>query len=313
MGGPIQASCAFEGCVLETQSLGTLTGYISRLTPSHVTTQIIANSYIDNVANQPFGTEVRLLGCYLDQQVTSFQFLNCSLEIKSCWFIDVLNTALELDTSSRGRLESCRFENCGIGLSVATASVFLANNSLFTNCITFVRCGSCSSLRMRRNIFTTSLGIGIDYREGSKGDIINYALSETEDVGLMISEVANVSLEFGSITSSASHAVHVRTGGKLYIGFMTIDGSGGDAIRLEEGSSVSGRDFIDTGQGAAGEGFHLIHLAFKSTVSSNVVPGANLITPGNDYRVGSLETKTKAQVSSGEPTDVNDAFVLLDL
>lgn len=305
--GPIQASSAFEGCVLETRSPGTPTGYASRFFPSQVATHIITNSYIDNATTQPSGAQIRLLGSYFDIG-TFLQFLNCYSEVEACWFANSSGVALAFASGSTARMESCLFDSCGVGLDVETSSNVLANDSIFENCGTFANCRASSSLRMRRNTFTTSTGVGIDYREGSQGALMDCTVTGAGNVSIQISEAANVSVEASTISSSTSHAIHVMESGSLHFGGLIVEGSGGDAIRLEVGSDASGGTISDGTSPAAGLGFHVIYLGSGSEAALDTVPAATSATAGNDYRVGSLGTVTKALVSAGAPSDVNDAF-----
>ena len=303
--GPLEFSVSLNGCVAETRGPGTPTGYITR--SNRLTTQIIAGSYIDNVTTQPVGAQVRLWGSYFDNIGAFVQFLNSQVNGQACWFNNANDVALSLSIGSTGAFFLCRWDNSGgAGVQVATSSNVLVDDSTFANCAIFTSCESNSSLRMRRNTYITSTGTGIFFTDGSQGTVLDSNITGSGGASILVTDVANISIENTSITSSGSHAIHVNRGGEINTSGVSITASGGDAIRLETGSELHGGSV--SGVGAAAAGFHLIHIASKSDAALNVVPTATPTTVGNDYRVGSAGTKTKALVSGGMPADVNDLF-----
>ena len=304
--GPLNCSVQIEGCFLQTRGGGVPTGYINRT--DRLTSQIIANSYIDNVTTQPTGARVKLWGSYFDLG-TFLQFLNSELDISACWFENADTTAVNISSGTTARCANCRWDAAtGTALVVEVSSVVMANDSTFDSCGTFATCESSSSLRMRRNTFNICTGNGVSFSEGSQGAIRDSAMTAATGVGVLVTEDANISIISTSINSSGSHGIHATRGGEVYVSALSVGASGGDGVRLETGSELHGGSIADGIGPAAAAGFHIIHIASGSEVALDAVPSATPTTAGNDYRVGVAGTKTKAAVTAGAPADVNDGF-----
>ena len=303
--GPLEVSNAFEGCVLETRGGGVPTGYITR--SDRITSQIIANSYIDNVTTQPVGAQVRLWGSYFDL-VTFLQFLNCRVECVACWFLNATDTATFFTSGATARILQCRWDACVAGIGSLTSSIVQLQDSTIDSCDTFAMCESSSSLRMRRITFNISTGNGIEYSEGSQGAIRDCTMTSAGSAGVFVTGDANISILNTSINSSVSHGIHATRGGEVFTNGVTIGASGGDGVRLESGSELHGGSLGDGIGPSAAAGFHVIYIASGSEAALDSVPTATPTTVGNDYRVGVAGTKTKALVSAGAAADVNDGF-----
>lgn len=304
--GPLNFSVLVEGCFLSTRGGGSPTGYITR--SDRLTSQIIANSYIENATTQPFGARVKLWGSYFDLNAF-IQFINCIVDCSACWFVGADADAVSFSAGTTARCTQCRWDSAvGRALVVEVSSVVVANDSTFDTCGTFASCESSSSLRMRRNTFNISTGTGVNFSGGSQGAVRDSSMTAAGGVGILVTEDANISVDSTSIESSGSHGIRATRGGELFVNGVTIGLSGGDGIRLETGSELHGGTVGDGGGAAAAATFHVIHIATGSEVALDAVPTATPTTVGNDYRVGVAGTKSKAIVSAGAAADVNDGF-----